>query len=282
MIRREQQTSSPRQSFPDLPEINLERITGYNVYGKNHEHIGRVSAIWTDQSSRPAYLGIKTSWLMGKTHVVPAYGATVNPQDEMILLPYLEEDVKNAPSFDPEAELDFDKEREVHTYYRERGPHLPELEREETSATMQGEMERQTPPEIPRRETARTAQTEQAGMALHEEQLKVGKRQVEMGGVRLRKIVRTETVNQPVELRREEVVVERVPAHERSAGEKAFQNEELFIPLWREEPVVEKETRVREKVQARKTAETERRDVSGEVRREDVEIQKETQHHHAE
>ena len=41
---------------------------------------------------------------------------------------------------------------------------------------------------------------------------KVGKREVEYGGVRLRKVVKTEVVNQPVELTREEIVIERVPA----------------------------------------------------------------------
>jgi uncharacterized protein (TIGR02271 family) len=112
-------------------------------------------------------------------------------------------------------------------------------------------------------------------MALHEEQIRVGKRQVETGGVRLKKIVRTETVNQPVELQREEIVVERVPAGgQRPPGERAFQDEELYIPLRREEAVVEKETHTREEVRARKTTATERQTISGQVRREDVEVER--------
>src|SRR4051812_27790295 len=56
-----------------------------------------------------------------------------------------------------------------------------------------------------------TGQTETNNMVipLYEESLNVGKREVEAGAVRLRKIVRTETVNQPVELRHEEVVIDR-------------------------------------------------------------------------
>ena len=110
-------------------------------------------------------------------------------------------------------------------------------------------------------------------MQLTEEELKIGKRQVESGAVRLRKVVRTETVNQPVELKREDVVIERVPANEaRGSSGEAFRQEVKVIPLHREEPVVEKESRVREEVRATKRTETERRNISETVRKEDVEV----------
>jgi uncharacterized protein (TIGR02271 family) len=90
---------------------------------------------------------------------------------------------------------------------------------------------------------------EHANVQLSEEQLKVGKREVEAGGVRLRKTVRTETVHQPVQLRREEVVVERVPAGEATRrGTASFEQQEVYVPLRREEPVIEKEARVCEEV----------------------------------
>ena len=63
-------------------------------------------------------------------------------------------------------------------------------------------------------QTAMRQPAEEASVKLTEEQVKVGKREVTAGGVRLRKFIRTETVNQPVELRREELVIERVPANE--------------------------------------------------------------------
>src|ERR1041385_6686529 len=47
---------------------------------------------------------------------------------------------------------------------------------------------------------------------LYKESLAVGKREVDAGSVRVKKIVKTETVNQPVELRHEEIVIEREPA----------------------------------------------------------------------
>jgi uncharacterized protein (TIGR02271 family) len=90
----------------------------------------------------------------------------------------------------------------------------------------------------------------------------------------LRKIVRTEQVNQPVTLQREEVVVERVPASEARGAQRAFEQEEIYVPLRREEPVIEKEARVREEVRVRKDAKSEQQTVSGQVRREDVEIER--------
>src|SRR5438045_2290741 len=128
----------------------------------------------------------------------------------------------------------------------------------------------------PARGDGRTQQA--ATVQLREEQLKVGKREVEAGGIRLRKIVRTETVNQPVELKREEIVVERVSGTQAGlkpqAGCEDFQQQDIYIPLRREEPVIQKESRVREEVRVSKKAETERQNISQQVRKEDVEIQR--------
>ena len=103
----------------------------------------------------------------------------------------------------------------------------------------------------------------------------MGKRNVDAGAVRLRKIIRTETVNTPVELRREDVVVERVAAKDMRPGDIAaadFKAEDLNITLHREEAVVAKETVVTGAVRLRKTAETETQNVSDTVRKEDVEV----------
>ena len=76
----------------------------------------------------------------------------------------------------------------------------------------------------------------------------------------------------PVELRREEVHVERVPASGTEVPADAFQERDIEVTTMREEPVVSKEAHVTGAVHIGKTAETERRTVGGEVRREDVEV----------
>ena len=255
-----QQPTPANQPVPKMPErVNIERVTKYEVYDAADQHIGSTSAIWMDQSDQPAFIGIKTSWLLGKTHVIPAWGTQVNHTAKRVRIPCNGDVVRDAPSFSPEEEFDDDKERQVLDYYKSKGACQP--------AAQAGRG--------PGAAAAPSAAGEQATIPLHEETVKVGKRTVEAGGVRLRKIIRTETVQQPVEVQHEEIKVERVPATGQPASEQAFEDKDLYIPLRREEPVVEKQTRVREEVQARKTTGTERQNVSGQVRKEDVQVERE-------
>jgi uncharacterized protein (TIGR02271 family) len=108
---------------------------------------------------------------------------------------------------------------------------------------------------------------------LSEEEVKVGKRTVGAGEVKLHKTVTTEQVNVPVELKHEDIVVERVAAHEvESSGTEPFREERIKVPLSREEPVVEKETRVTGGVRARKTQGVEQETIRENIRREDVDV----------
>lgn len=109
-----------------------------------------------------------------------------------------------------------------------------------------------------------------------EEQVKVGKREVEEGAVRLRKVVHTEVVNQPVELKREEVIVERVTAGTPGAvPADAFQEGTIEVPLKREEAVVEKTAQVTGEVRLKKNVEHETQNVQETVRKEEVRVENE-------
>jgi uncharacterized protein (TIGR02271 family) len=126
--------------------------------------------------------------------------------------------------------------------------------------------------------TASTQPRETAGestieVPLSQEEVKVGKRTVAAGEVRVRKTVSTEQVNVPVELKREDAVIERISAHEvGQTGKEPFQEERIEVPLSREVPVVEKETRVTGGVRVRKTEGVEQETIQESVRREDVDI----------
>ena len=119
----------------------------------------------------------------------------------------------------------------------------------------------------------------EAGIQLHKEEMVVGKKDVSNGGVLIRTVVKSEDVSQPVELQREEYVIERVPASEAIAREAnqnqaIFQGKEIYIPLTREEPVAMKRAVITEKVEIGKRIETDRQTVSTPVRSEDVQITK--------
>jgi uncharacterized protein (TIGR02271 family) len=104
----------------------------------------------------------------------------------------------------------------------------------------------------------------------------VGKREVNNGGVLIRTVVQTENVSKPVELSREEYVIERISVADAAAmnPENAFRGREIYIPLTREEAFTTKHALLSEKVQIGKRTETERQTVSSPVRSEDVEVTK--------
>jgi uncharacterized protein (TIGR02271 family) len=244
-------------------EADLERYLDYTVVDRSGEKVGSVDAVWEDRTGQPAYVAVKTGWLgLGKSHIVPAHRAEVSDSTRKIRLPYTSEMIKNAPTFEDQSEIDEAAEIRVAEYYRQYG----------YSDTCNVYARRKDTDLV-----GRDVETdEEARMTLSEEEVKIGKREVEAGGGRLRKIIRTETVNQPVELQREEIVIERVPAKDRarSRSDVAFREEEMYIPLRREEPVVEKTAHAREEVRVGKKREIEQREVSETVRREDVDIQR--------
>jgi uncharacterized protein (TIGR02271 family) len=108
---------------------------------------------------------------------------------------------------------------------------------------------------------------------LSEEEVNVGKRAVSAGDIKIHKKTATEQVNVPVELKREDAVIERVPAQEmQEGGKEPFQDEHVEVPLSREEPVVEKKTHLTGGVRVRKTEGTEQRTVQENVRREEGDV----------
>ncbi|MDB6123535.1 MAG: hypothetical protein JWQ71_2528 [Pedosphaera sp.] len=250
---------------------DLNRYIGYDVVDKAGNKIGTLDCLWSDHTGDPAFLGVKTGWFFGKTHVVPANAAEVNEGSRIIRLPYAEDMVKGAPAYDADLTLDEATEREIYDYYHVSGGRAESA----TEEPFAGERPRFDTGLEHEASAPKPEGTEEARIQLSEEEIKIGKRQVEAGGVRLRKIIRTETVNQPVELQREEIVIERVPASEAQAPSgQAFSEQDVFIPLRREEAIVQKESHVREEVRAHKRTDTERQQVSESVRKEDVQVEK--------
>jgi stress response protein YsnF len=103
---------------------------------------------------------------------------------------------------------------------------------------------------------------------------------VESGSVRLRKQVTTETVNQPVQIRRETLVVDRIAGTggQETAGTAGtftpFEQGEIVIKLHTEEPVVEKKVIASGRIVAKTSTDTQQVTVSREVRKENIDVEK--------
>lgn len=114
---------------------------------------------------------------------------------------------------------------------------------------------------------------DEAHLTLAEEQVAVGKREVAAGEVQIGKRVETERVHEEVPVRREEVTIERRPAEPGMVAEGArIEEDEVRIPLKKEEVVVEKRVVPTEELVVKKHDVTEREEIDETVRRERAEI----------
>ncbi|WBU60014.1 YsnF/AvaK domain-containing protein [Paracoccus albus] len=105
-----------------------------------------------------------------------------------------------------------------------------------------------------------------------EEQLNIGKRDVDLGTVRVRSYVREVPVSEDVQLTSERVEIQRNPV-DREAGAGAFEERVIEAREHSEEAIVDKEARVVEEIELAKKRETRTEHVEDTVRKTEVEIE---------
>jgi uncharacterized protein (TIGR02271 family) len=288
-----------------------DRLMGYDVIDSTDHKVGSVDTIYLNtDTDTPEFLGIKAGWLSTSHYVVPSAQVQIDEANRRVRLPYASDQIKNAPQLNDDSEVSQDEERRIFDYYgltsdaavtgrsgmattvgaagaagladTQRTVDTTRTARTVDTAGTAGPVDTartvNTARTVDTVGTSRTADTlgerGEVRIPLSEERITVDKRPVESGSVRLRKVVRTEHTSVPVELRREEVVLERAPASGQTAAADAFREQTIDVTTTREEPVVRKEAVVTGEVVVRKTAETETRTVEGDVRKEDVVMDK--------
>lgn len=128
------------------------------------------------------------------------------------------------------------------------------------------------------RTAANTAATDIAGrqeIPVVQEELQVGKRAVQRGGVRIYSRMAETPIEENVSLREEHVRVDREPVN-RPANEADFRagrEQVIEVAEYAEEPVVSKQARVVEEVRVNKEASERTETVRDTVRRNDVEVE---------
>jgi uncharacterized protein (TIGR02271 family) len=194
-----------------------------------------------------------------KTVLVPVRGATL--QDDGLYAPFGKEQFEGAPDVDISGgEISQESEQELYSHFG-----LDYSERRSGTGLPEG---------APGREgtRGRRGTADQAEVVRTEEELKVGKRETEAGRARLRKWVETEPVAADVTLERERARVTREPIDQPASGAELGE-QEIEVPLRKEEPVVEKETVAKERIGLEKDVETERETVAEDVRKERVDVE---------
>jgi stress response protein YsnF len=129
---------------------------------------------------------------------------------------------------------------------------------------------------------AGAAERTQEAIPVVEEDVKVGKREVERGRVRVRSYVVERPIEELVRLRDETVRVERRPASgDAPVSDDAFKERSIEVSERDEEPVVEKRARVKEEVLVSKDVGERTEQVRDKARRTKVEVEKEGEIEHA-
>jgi uncharacterized protein (TIGR02271 family) len=234
----------------------LADVRGYEVRTRDDdEKIGKVADLVCTTDGQIRYLDVDLGGFFNPRDVaIPIGAAQVDRQDEVVWITGMTKDqIKQLPDYTGDASaIDGTYEARVRGVY---GPEVPE-------ATLydQGRFYAERGGERAR----------DARLVLHEEQLSVGKRQVQAGEVGIRKTVETEHVRETVGLTREEVTIERRPlaADAANMGDAEIGEDEIRVPVMREEAVVEKRVVPTEEVVVRKEAVAEQQPVEADVRRE--------------
>jgi uncharacterized protein (TIGR02271 family) len=242
---------------------------GRNIVGSDGEKLGKVGEIYLDKQTDEPEWATVTSGLFGtKTHFVPLAGAY--PDGEDVRAPVTRDQVQNAPSIDPGGQLSEQEEMQLFEHYGV--PYTPE-----GSVTAEGQPNGsgQTEPNGSGMGHDTSGPSTDDAMTRSEEELRVGTRQQESGRARLRKHIVTEQVTKTVPVQREEVRIEREPITDANRDQALdgpeISQEEHEVVLHEEQPVVEKRVVPKERVSLRKETIADEREISEEVRKEQIE-----------
>lgn len=242
---------------------------GGNVIAEDGTKIGGIGQVFLDdETSQPEWVTTKTGLFGTGESFVPLAHATVAGHD--IQVPYDKDKVKDAPRVsDADGHLDATQESDLYRYYGlEYSPVASDTDLSATNGDgrVAGAVGHDT-----------SGPTTDDAMTRSEEELRVGTRSEESGRVRLRKYVVSEDVTQTVPVRKEKAVLERESITDdnidRALEGPGISEEEHEVTLREERAVVEKEAVPVERVRLGKEQVTEQETVSGEVRKEQIEVE---------
>lgn len=267
-----------------ITENDIQAILDSNtqVVGTDGDKIGNVGQVYLDdQSGTPTWVTVKTGLFGSSESFIPVDDATFANGE--LRVPYTKDVVKDAPRVDADQAISPAEEEELYRYYGgQQGTDYY------TPAGAAGYADRDRL-DVDRdrnrvdvdRDRTRTDVDAKDGVTLHAEDVDVHTEKRDAGRVRLRKYTVTENVTKTVPVTREEVVVERTPATGAAgAADRAFDDRggdgEVVaeVDLNQEEVVVDRDVRATEQVNLGKKTHTDERQVTEQVRHEEVAVER--------
>lgn len=266
-----------------MNSAELDRIVSATAYDRTGDRLGKVGQIYLDDSTNePTFLAVNTGLFGMSESLVPLSGHRWD--GDKLLLAFEKDVIKDAPNVDVDQHISEQEQDDLFTYYgglqggvnRRTGDAGADGD---AGAGVRGDAGADGDAGANFRGDAGAdagADGDAAAVTRSEERLNVGKQSQETGRVRLRKYTTTEEQSVTVPVTKEKVVVEREPIEGggRVGGRiDADADEQVQEIVTREEvPVVDKETVEVEKVRVGKEAVTENETVSGDIRKEHIEV----------
>ncbi|GAB3575796.1 PRC and DUF2382 domain-containing protein [Amycolatopsis endophytica] len=244
-----------------------------NAVVDNHGNkIGKVGTVYVaDDTQQPEWVTVRTGLFGHKESFVPLQGATMDRDGVHVRVS--KEKVSEAPQTDGDRHLSEQESAELYRFY---DMPAPRASRENRGTMGDRTTERATTPKPQPGARGRAGES----MTRSEERLNVGTERVETGKVRLRKYTVTEEQQVKVPVTHEEVRLEREPITDGDRTGARIADEEQEVTLHEERPKVDKETVPVEKVRLDKETVRDEETVSGQVRKERVEIDEDTKGRH--
>jgi len=248
-----------------VTQFDPSTLSGATVRSAAGDKIGTVAQVYVDdRTSQPEWVTVRTGLLGTKESFVPLAASRFDGTE--LVVDASKKQVSDAPKTDDDGHLSEQDEDEIYRYYgisdRRSGGYA---QAGAPGGEVTGAVGRDT-----------SGPNTDDAMTRSEEHLVAGTEPVEAGRARLRKYVVTETQRVDVPVSHEEVRLEREPITDAnrdaaySGGD--ITDEEHEVTLRAERPVVSTEAEPVERVRLGKETVTGTETVSGEVRKEQVEL----------
>ena len=234
---------------------------GATMVDRVGDKVGTLESIFVDDHTcQPECALVNTGFFGTRSTFVPI--AQASASGDQVQVPFEQQRVKDAPNMDPDGHLSEQEEQELWRHYGlDYGDAATDEDRDTVGRDTSGP-------------------TTDEAMTRSEEELRVGTETRERGRARLRKYVTTEQQTVTVPVSREEVRVEREPITDANldaaTSGPAISEEEHEVTLREEEVVVDKRAVPKERVRLDTETVTEDRQVSEEVRKEQIQVEGDT------
>jgi len=269
---------------------DIDAIIGAEAVGPDQDRIGKVGQVYLDQDSdRPVWVSVKSGLFGTSESLVPLEGAEWDRTALHLAFP--KDRVRDAPRVEVDGELTPEEQERLYDYYGMGStgagagtgtagggvvddPIASDRDRYTAAGGGEGTVGNagRDLGEPVGHDTS--GPTTDDAMTRSEERLDVGTQRVETGRARLRKHVVTDQRTVTVPVQHEEVRVEREPITDVDRGVALdgpdLSEEEHEVVLTEERPVVAKETVPVERVRLDKEVVTDQRQVTEDVRHEEI------------